>query len=69
MVKGKMKPKKGGKVKEEAAQETVITTAIASNSSNDGAGDALKTIKQIKNLAAEPGGIKKLKALVDALAE
>jgi len=67
MVKGKMKPKKRGKAKEKAAQETAPATAITIT--NDGTGDALKTIKQIKGLAAELGGIKKLKALVDALAE
>ena len=66
MVKGKMKPRKRTTTKGKTT-DAVTTTAVASN--NDGAGDALKTIKQIKSLAAELGGIKKLKALVDALTE
>jgi len=56
MVKGKMKPMKRRKANEKASQEAGNTRAVTSTS-NDGAGDALKTIKQIKSLAAELGGV------------
>jgi ribA/ribD-fused uncharacterized protein len=42
---------------------------IATKESSNGAIDALATIKQIKRMAEEVGGMKKLKALVDALSE
>jgi hypothetical protein len=57
-VKNQMRSKKRRQAKEKAAQMMVSTTAVAS--SNDTAGDAFKSIKLIKNLAAELGGMKKL---------
>jgi hypothetical protein len=63
-VKGSMKSKKR-RAKEKVAKAMVTTTA----SSNGNAVDALATIKQIKGLAAELGGLKSLKALVDALSD
>jgi hypothetical protein len=64
-VKNQLKSKKRRQAKEKVAQE-MTQTAAASPSSD---GDVLKTIKLIKSLAAELGGMKKLKALVDALTE
>jgi hypothetical protein len=63
LVRGGMKSKKR-KTKEKVAQGTA--TAIPSS---NGADDALATIKQIKGLATELGGMKQLKALVEALSE
>jgi hypothetical protein len=63
-VKGTLKSKKRRQAKEKAATELVKT-----GPSSNGAADALTTIKQIKGLAAELGGMKKLKALVEALSE
>jgi arginine repressor len=63
-VKTKMKTKKR-KAREKVAKEMVT----ASTSSNGSVVDALTTIKQIKSLAHELGGMKKLKALVEALSE
>ena len=63
LVRGGMKSKKR-KTKVKVAQE-MATSAPSSN----GATDALTTIKQIKGLATELGGIKQLKALVEALSE
>ena len=63
LVRGGMKSKKR-KTKEKVAQEMVTATP-----SSNGADDALTTIKQIKGLATELGGMKNLKALVEALSE
>ena len=59
--KGLKSKKRKSKVK--VAQEMAIP------SSNGGGDDALTTIKQIKGLATELGGMKNLKALVEALSE
>lgn len=65
MVKNSMQSKKRREAKETA------TVAIKENAttSSDGSGDALKMIKQVRGLAAELGGMKNLKALVEALSE
>jgi hypothetical protein len=63
LVRGGMKSKKR-KTGKKAAQGMVKATP-----SSNGADDALTTIKQIKGLAAEFGGMTKLKALVEALSE
>ena len=42
---------------------------VTATPSSNGSADALTAIKQIKALAAELGGLKKLKALVEALVE
>lgn len=59
-VKGKMKGRRG---RRKQAQQAVATVAATGNS------DPLTTIRRIKSWANEVGGLKKLKALVDALAE
>ena len=62
LVRGGMKSKKP-KTGKKVAQKMV--TAIPSNNGDD----TLTTIKQIKEVAAELGGMKHLKALVEALSE
>ena len=59
-VKGKMKGRKGRRKK---AQQMVTSVAATGNS------DPVATILKVKRWAAEVGGLKKLKALVDALIE
>ena len=63
LVKGSMKSKK------QRAKEIVATEMVKTSTASNGATDALATIKQIKGLAAAVGGMKSLKALVDALSE
>ena len=59
-IKGKMKGRNGRrKVRQKEA-------GVAAPS---GSGDALSTIVKVKKLADDVGGLKKLKALVDALSE
>jgi hypothetical protein len=60
-VKGKMK---GRKSRREKASRVVAKVESAT-----GKGDAVKTILSVKKWAAEVGGLKNLKALVDALCE
>jgi hypothetical protein len=60
-VKGKIQGKKGRKKK---AQKMVATVA---NSTGTAQKDALATILKVKGLANEVGGLKKLKALIDAM--
>jgi arginine repressor len=67
LVKGKMKVKKKGRRRN--AKKMVAKVMVTAPSSNGSPGDALKTIMQVKGLANELGGLKKLKALVDALSE
>ena len=71
LVKSDMKSKKRRQAKEEVATEMVTATkkTVSASTSSNGATDALATIKQVKGLAAELGGMKSLKALVDALSE
>jgi hypothetical protein len=59
-VKGHMKGKKGRRKK---ARQMVAKVAATGN------GDPVATILKVKGLATELGGVKKLKALVDALSE
>ena len=60
-VKGHLKGRKGRKKK---AQADVANVAAPT-----GNGDVVSTILKVKHLAAEVGGMKKLKALVEALSE
>jgi hypothetical protein len=72
LVKGKMKSKKRRLAKEKVATEMVAAAAkktVTTSSNGSSATDALTTIKQIKGLASELGGMKNLKALVEALSE
>lgn len=62
-VKGKIS---GRKKRRRKAQKVIAQVATSTPSSNS---DAVKTILKVKGWAAEVGGLKKLKALVEALAE
>ncbi len=59
-IKGEMKGRK------KKAQKVVAEVAVATDATS---GDAVKTILKVKGWATEVGGLKKLKALVDALSE
>ena len=59
-IKGKLKGRRGRRKK---AQQAVATAAAT------GYSDPLTTIRKVKGWANEVGGLKKLKALVDALSE
>jgi hypothetical protein len=60
-VKGQMRGRKARKTK---ARKMVARVAVTT-----GTVDALATILKIKHLASEVGGLKKLRALVEALSE
>jgi hypothetical protein len=62
-IKGRMQGQKSRRNKARQMVEKVTATGITSSS------DVVSTIIKVKHLAAEVGGLKKLKALVDALAE
>ena len=66
-VKGKMSGKKGRRKK--ARQMVEKVTATMSNNSAASHGEVVATILKVKHLAADVGGLKKLKALVEALGE
>jgi hypothetical protein len=61
-VKGKLKGRKGRRKQIRQNVATVMANGAAH-------GDVLGTIKKVKGLAAEVGGLKKLAALVEALSE
>jgi hypothetical protein len=63
LVKGKML---GTKARKRRAQQMVDRVAESTGTSSP---DALSTILKVKSLANQLGGLKKLKALVDALSE
>src|SRR5690242_2677978 len=63
-VKGQLKGKKGRRKQMQKQAAPAGSTVAATPSGN---GDALSTILKVKKLAGEVGGIKKLKALVEAL--
>ena len=58
-----------GKLHSKKARKQRTATMVAHIAETTGTPDALATILKIKRLAAEVGGIKKLKALVEALSE
>jgi hypothetical protein len=62
-IKGQMKGRKGRKKK---AQKMVANVAATTGS---GSADALSVILKVKSVANEVGGLKKLKAIIDALSE
>jgi hypothetical protein len=62
-IKGKIKGRKGRKKK---AQQVVAKVAETNNVPKS---DALSTILKVKALASDVGGLKKLKALVEALSD
>ena len=66
-VKGNMKGKRTQKKKaEKAAVQVVTATASTPALAN---GDALKTIRMVKDFASQVGGMKKLIELAQALSE
>lgn len=62
-VKGRIK---GRSSRRQKAQKAVAQVAAATGSAN---GDAVKTILKVKGWAKEVGGMKELRALVEALSE
>ena len=62
-TKGKIRGRKGRHRKAQKVAAQVATVASSGN------GDAVKTILKVKGWAAEVGGMKKLRNLVDALSE
>ena len=65
-TKGRMKGRKGRRKKARQMVESVAAT-MSNGASPKSAGDVVATILKVKHLADEVGGLKKLKALVDAL--
>jgi len=63
LVKGKML---GGQAHKKKARKMVAKVAA---STGTGSADALSTILKVKSLANEVGGLKKLRALVEALSD
>jgi hypothetical protein len=57
-----------GRMKQQRTHRTHFKAAVKVASAN-GRGDVLGTILKVKTLAAEVGGMKKLKALAEALSE
>ncbi len=66
-VKGHMKGMKGRRRKIRRKVATAMTNGEGTTAS--GTGDVLATIRKVKGWASDVGGLKKLKALVDALSE
>lgn len=62
-IKGQMKGRKGRKKRAQKIVAKVVEATGAAKS------DVLATILKVKHLATEVGGLKKLKALVEALSE
>jgi hypothetical protein len=57
-----------GRMKQQKSQRTHFKAAVKVASTN-GTADILGTILKVKQLAADVGGMKKLRALADALSE
>lgn len=68
-VKGKLQGKKGLKKKARQMVEKVSATMGANGAAPKITGNVIGTILKVKHLATEVGGLKKLKALVEALGE
>jgi len=66
-TKGRLSGQKGQKKKARQMVEKVTATMGANGAAPKSASDAITTIRKIKHLAAELGGLKKLAALVEAL--
>ena len=62
-TKGKIRGRKGRRRKAQKVAAQITTVTSSAN------GDAVKTILKVKEWAAEVGGMKKLRSLVDALSE
>lgn len=66
-IMGKISGRKSRRRKaQKVVAEVIAATTVPAPSSN---GDAVKTILKVKGWAAEVGGMKQLKALVEALSE
>jgi hypothetical protein len=68
-TKGKMKGRKGRRKKARQMVAKVGATMGANGVVPAKTGDVIATILKVKHLAAEVGGLKKLKALVEALGD
>ena len=68
-IKGELQGKKGRRKKARQMVEKVSATMGSNGELPAKAGDVISTIIKVKHLAAEVGGLKKLKALVEALGE
>jgi hypothetical protein len=64
-VKGKMK----GMKRRRRKMRGKVAAALSTNGASIAKGDVVVTIKKVKGLAAEVGGLKKLAALVEALSQ
>lgn len=58
-----------GKTKGSKRRKKKADSMIASVAATTGANDALATIMKVKGLANQVGGLKKLKAIIDALCD
>jgi hypothetical protein len=67
--KGKLQGKKGRRKKARQMVANVTATMSSNGASPMKTGDVVATILKVKHLAAEVGGLKKLKTLVEALGE
>jgi hypothetical protein len=68
--KGQMKGRRGRRKRVHPMVANVTATGITDSvAATTGNHDAVKTILKVKSWASEVGGMKKLKALVDALSE
>jgi hypothetical protein len=68
-TKGKMKGRKGRRKKARRMVANVSATLGSNGAPSAKAGEVVATILKVKHLAAEVGGLRKLEALVEALAE
>src|SRR5450755_2379260 len=66
-IRGKMSGKKGRRKKARQMVENVTATMSSDGAAPTKTGDVVAMILKVKHLAAEVGGLKKLKALVEAL--
>jgi len=72
LVKGNVAGRKSRRRKNKQKAVTMMTASVngdVSATPAKGKSDALATIRKIKNLAAEVGGLRSLRELVDALSE
>jgi hypothetical protein len=68
-TKGSLKAKKGRRKKARQIVESATATLATNGVAPQSTGDVIAMILKVKHLAAEVGGLKKLKALVEALGE
>jgi hypothetical protein len=68
-TKGKMSGKKGRRKKARQMVEKVTATMTSNGAAPTNTSDVVAMIVKVKHLATDVGGLKKLKALVEALGE